>query len=152
LYTIGVPPAGKEVETQNNLKVSAEYQDLDEEPINLDVIPQGWDFVVVVKVANLSQRRINNLALTHMIPAGCQIANPSYSADAPKQGYFDFQDVRDDRIYTYFGLEAGAEKVFRVVLNASYNGRYYLPGIAVESMYDASYHANTKGQWVEIVK
>ncbi len=28
----------------------------------------------------------------------------------------------------------------------------YQPGLAVEAMYDAALHANTKGQWVEIVQ
>lgn len=152
VYKFGIPPAKSEEEVQSNLKITVDYRDLKDEIITPDEITQGKDFVVSVKVANLSQRRVNNLVLTHIVPAGCQISNPRLFVEAPLRGYYDYQDVRDDRIFTYFGLDAGAEKTFRVVLNASYGGRYYLPGIAVESMYNASVHANTKGRWVDIVK
>jgi uncharacterized protein YfaS (alpha-2-macroglobulin family) len=55
-------------------------------------------------------------------------------------------------VYTYFALNGGAKKVFTVVLNASYSGKFYLPGIALESMYDSAVHANSTGQWLEIVR
>jgi hypothetical protein len=64
----------------------------------------------------------------------------------------DYQDIRDDRVYTYFNLKRGEEKTFKVQLNASFLGRYYLPGIHVEAMYDASKNARSKGKWVEVVK
>ena len=81
---------------------------------------------------------------------GCQIANPRLFTDEPANGYYDYQDVRDDRILTYFSLGAGAKKTFTAVLNASYGGRFYQPGIGLESMYDPAFHANTTGRWVEI--
>lgn len=152
IYTIGVPPAGAETQEESNLRLSVDFQDLEEASLSPDEITQGKDFVVVVKVTNLTKRRLSNLVLTHMIPSGCQISNPKLFAETPPRGYYDFQDVRDDRVYTYFNLDGEAEKTFRVVLNASYGGRFYMPGVAVESMYDAAYHSNTKGQWVEFVK
>jgi uncharacterized protein YfaS (alpha-2-macroglobulin family) len=39
-----------------------------------------------------------------------------------------------------------------MLLNATYLGNYYFPGIQSEAMYDSNYLARTKGQWVEIVK
>jgi len=105
---------------------------------------------VEIQVTNLSRQTLNNLALTHIVPAGCQIANPRLFSDEPGGGYFDYQDVRDDRILTYFSLKAGAKKTFTAMLNASYGGRFYQPGISVEAMYDAAFHANTTGQWMEI--
>jgi len=152
VYLAGIPPAGSETEAESNLKLKVEFQDLEGEAITPQDITQGRDFVMAVKVTNTVKRRLSNLVLSHLIPAGCQVSNPRLFTETPPRGYYDFQDVRDDRVYTYFGLESQAEKTFRVVLNASYSGRFYLPGLAVESMYDASYHANTKGQWIEIVK
>jgi hypothetical protein len=40
---------------------------------------------------------------------------------------------------------------FRTRLNAAYLGRYYLPGLSAEAMYDASQQARLEGQWVEVV-
>lgn len=62
-----------------------------------------------------------------------------------------YQDIRDDRVYTYFNLMRGERKTFVVQLNAAYAGRYYLPGYYCEAMYDNSVSAMKKGQWIEIV-
>ena len=109
-----------------------------------------------ISVTNLSKTSLSNLALTHLVPTGCQIANPRLFSDGqgngPASGHYDYQDVRDERIYTYFSLAGGAKKTFVVLLNASYSGRFYQPGISVESMYDPAFHANSSGRWVEIAR
>jgi uncharacterized protein YfaS (alpha-2-macroglobulin family) len=64
----------------------------------------------------------------------------------------EYQDVRDDRVYTYFDLAFGASQTVEVLAHASYVGRFYLPQVTVEPMYDASLNARTKGQWVEVVE
>ena len=120
--------------------------------IAIDKMAQGLDLVAEVRVKNLTPSRLQNLVLTHLVASGFQIKNPRFSGEAGAAAAVDYQDIRDDRVFTYFGLDAGQEKVFLVVLNASYRGRYYQPGVAVEAMYDAGLHANTKGQWVEIVQ
>ena len=122
------------------------------EPLAVERLIQGSDFRVKISISNLTQNNLSNLALTHMVPAGCQIANPRLLEGEPERGYYDYQDIRDDRIYTYLALNGGAKKVFTVVLNASYSGKFYLPGIAVESMYDSAVHANNTGKWLEIVR
>jgi hypothetical protein len=152
VYKTGVPAAGNEKVHESNLRLEIAYQDLQGKPLAVERIVQGSDFQLKISITNLSRSSLNNVALTHMVPAGCQIANPRLFTAEPARGYFDYQDVRDDRIFTYFGLNAGAEKTFTVVLNASYSGRFYLPGIIVESMYDQAFHANSAGKWVEIVR
>ena len=42
-------------------------------------------------------------------------------------------------------------QVYRVRLNAAYQGRYYLPAVVCEAMYDNSISARRPGQWVEVV-
>jgi hypothetical protein len=64
----------------------------------------------------------------------------------------NYQDFRDDRIYSYYELNSGRKKTFRVILNASYTGKFYLPGVKTEAMYDNSIYANKVGMWVEVVK
>jgi uncharacterized protein YfaS (alpha-2-macroglobulin family) len=153
VYKFGIPPAGGEKAAESNVHLQIEYQDMAGGPLAIERLAQGSDFRVKITVSNLSQNNLNNLALTHMVPAGCQIANPRLSPEGePARGYYDYQDVRDDRVYTYFTLKGGAKKVFTVVLNASYSGKFYLPGIALESMYDSAVHANSTGQWLEIVR
>lgn len=152
VYKSGIPPAGSEKAAEGNISLQVEYQDMKGEQLAVERLTQGSDFRVKISISNLTQNNLSNLALTHMVPAGCQIANPRLLEGEPARGYYDYQDIRDDRIYTYLALNGGAKKVFTVVLNASYSGKFYLPGIAVESMYDSAVHANNKGKWLEIVR
>ena len=64
----------------------------------------------------------------------------------------EYQDFRDDRVYTFFDLKMGKEKTFKILLNASYLGKYYLPALSVEAMYDKSIQARKRGKWVTVVK
>jgi uncharacterized protein YfaS (alpha-2-macroglobulin family) len=152
VYRRGLPPAGVETESSEGLSIDVRYRDMKMNAFGIDKVSQGLDLVAEVRIKNLTSKRLKNLVLTHLTAAGFQIKNPRFSGEAGAAADIDYQDVRDDRVFTYLQLEAGQEKVFLVVLNASYRGRYHQPGIAVEAMYDAAIHANTKGQWIEIVK
>ncbi|RPJ01521.1 MAG: hypothetical protein EHM31_05585, partial [Candidatus Aminicenantes bacterium] len=152
VYRRGVPAAGVETPSSEGLSIDVRMRDMKMNGIAIDKITQGLDLVAEVRVKNLTPNRLQNLVLTHLVASGFQIKNPRLTGDVGTAPVVDYQDIRDDRVYTYFGLDAGQEKTFLVVLNASYRGRYYQPGIAVEAMYDAGLHANTKGQWVEIVQ
>ena len=46
-----------------------------------------------------------------------------------KSDYPTYQDIRDDRVYTYFNIAPNKTSVFRIVLNAADGGLYYLPTI-----------------------
>ena len=152
VYRRGVPPAGIETESSESLSIDVRYRDMKMNAFGIDKITQGLDLVAEVRVKNLTSKRLKNLVLTHLTASGFQIKNPRFGGEAGAAADVDYQDIRDDRVFTYFRLEAGQEKVFLVVLNASYRGRYYQPGVAAEAMYDAAVHANTKGQWIEIIK
>jgi uncharacterized protein YfaS (alpha-2-macroglobulin family) len=152
VYRRGVPAAGVETPSSEGLSIDVRMRDMKMNGIAIDKMTQGLDLVAEVRVKNLTPSRLRNLVLTHLVASGFQIKNPRFAGEAGTAAVADYQDIRDDRIFTYFGLEAGQEKLFLVILNASYRGRYYQPGLAVEAMYDAGLHANTKGQWVEIVQ
>jgi len=63
-----------------------------------------------------------------------------------------YRDIRDDRVYTFFDLKPNETKVFRINLNASYLGKFYLPAVTAGAMYDGSINATVVGKWVEVVK
>ena len=153
IYRRGVPAAGVESPSSEGLSIDLRYRDMVRNPLEIGRVPQGQDVVAEVRIKNLTPNRLKNLVLTHLTAAGFQIKNPRFGGGAETApAEVDYQDIRDDHVYSYFGLGPGEERVFLVVLNASYRGRYYQPGVAVEAMYDAALHANTKGQWVEIVQ
>jgi alpha-2-macroglobulin len=43
-------------------------------------------------------------------------------------------------------------QVFRIALNASFAGKYYMPGIYTDAMYNKSIHAQTAGKWITVIK
>jgi uncharacterized protein YfaS (alpha-2-macroglobulin family) len=89
--------------------------------------------------------------LTHVLPSGWEIHDAAYSREGVELGTLDHQEVRDDRIHSYFGLEGGERKRFAVLANAAYRGRYYLPSVGVSAMYDDSIQARVPGRWIEVV-
>jgi len=93
-----------------------------------------------------------NLALTQVFPSGWEILNDRLNEipGASNVQNFTYQDIRDDRVYTYFDLRPNERKTFRVALNSTYAGRFYLPTVGVQAMYDNTINARVPGQWVEV--
>ena len=158
----------------SGLSLDVGYTDEAGNPIEVDRISQGTDLVAHVEVRNTSPLRIDNIALTQILPAGWEIHNdrldnasaagereptvrprgawgiPDGSRDAT-QAHVDYTDIRDDRVLQYFGLRPGESIRFATRLNAAYLGRYYLPSVSVEAMYDATRNARSRGRWTEVV-
>ena len=148
----GVPSPGDEVSTASGISLSIEYFDENGKPTTPDRIRAGEDFRVLVDVSNRSRTRsLQNLALSHLVPSGWEIQNTRLSGGLSESPY-TYRDIRDDRVDTYFDLKAGESKRFTLLANAAYRGRFYLPAVTCEAMYDPSIHATVKGQWVIIDK
>ena len=109
--------------------------------------------MVSVKVSNKSTHPIEHLALTVPVASGFEIRNTDSveGAKHSNDGY-DYQDIRDDRIYTYFKLAVGESKTLEFRINATYQGRYYQPAVSINDMYDESRAARNTGHWVEITR
>ncbi len=91
--------------------------------------------------------------MTEIFPSGWEIVNTRFTDyGGGTLSKAEFTDIRDDRVNFYFYLGRKKSKTFTVSLNASYLGKYYLPGIQAEAMYDNDYFIRTKGTWIEVVK
>lgn len=151
----GIPVRGVEEEKQNNLVIQVAYATQKGEYIDVTKLEQGTEFVATVSVKNPGLRgHYMNLALTQIFPAGWEINNLRINNDeaSMKTDRGDYQDIRDDRVYTYFDLSAGQTRTFKVLLTAGYAGTFYLPAVSCEAMYDNSIYARTKGFEVSVVK
>lgn len=154
VVSTGQPAVAQEQAAASNLYVEVKYFDMAGNTMNPARLNQGTDFYAEVSIWNPGTRgRYDELALTQIFPSGWEIINQRLdvsavvlNADAP-----DYQDVRDDRVMSYFDLVQNQTRKFRVKLNATYLGRYYLPSVSCEAMYDNSIFARTTGQWVEVV-
>jgi alpha-2-macroglobulin len=157
IVTSGKLPLGKEIIEQRGLKVSITYKDSQGNTIDITKLKQGQDFAANITVVNQKNEPINDVALTQIFPSGWEIVNTRFTDFGnATTNQADYTDIRDDRVNFYFNLskssKTGSTKTFNVLLNASYLGKYYLPGTQVEAMYDNDYFVRTKGQWIEVNK
>ncbi len=155
LISEGIPARGDEQEESSNLGISVSYLDMNGLEIDPARLEQGASFMVSVTISNSGARgAYKNLALAQIFPSGWEINNLRLDETTERAGgdVPTYQDIRDDRVYTYFDLGVGQQKTFRTLLTASYTGTYYMPAVSCEAMYDRSVYARRKGQVVEVVK
>jgi uncharacterized protein YfaS (alpha-2-macroglobulin family) len=155
LIAEGVPARGDEQEESSNLGISVSYLDMSGRILDPSRLEQGTEFMASVTISNTGVRgAYKNLALAQIFPSGWEINNLRLDEAIARAGGDTptYQDIRDDRVYTYFDLGGGQRKTFRVLLTASYTGTYYLPAVSCEAMYDRSIYARRKGQVVDVVK
>jgi len=149
----GVLPVGQELTEERGLATGIVFKDRAGQVINPSSLSQGTEFVAEVTVNNTKGEFVDNVALTQIIPSGWEIVNTRFTDFGSfAENNVDYTDIRDDRTNFYFSLKAHETKTFRILLNASYLGSYYLPGVQCEAMYDNSFLARTKGQWVQVVR
>jgi len=148
----GVPDTGKETDTQNNMEIAVQYTNLKGKPIDLTYLSQGDDIIAEISVTNTGKSgKYEGVALTHLIPSGWEILHTN-NAKMNMEKNYDYQDIRDDRIYTYFSIQQNKTKTFKMLLNAGYLGKYYIPMIHAEAMYDPTINARIRGMWGTIGK
>lgn len=154
VITTGTPSRGDETEESRNLTLSVEYMDLQGRPLDVTRLEQGTQFVASVTITNLRRSALKNLALAQVFPSGWEITNLRLDEVESRAGGNrpDYQDIRDDRVYTHFNLNTGERKTFRVLLTAAYAGTYYLPAVSCEAMYDRSVYARRKGYVIDVIK
>ncbi|WP_020395892.1 alpha-2-macroglobulin family protein [Thiolinea disciformis] len=73
------------------------------------------------------------------------------SKPAQKAG-LSYQDVRDDRVLSYFDLKKDATQSVTIKVNAAFLGEFYFPAISAEAMYEPSKRARSMGMPLSIVK
>ena len=154
LVVEGIPVSGKETAAANNLAISVRYVDMDGNAIDPTVLEQGTDFIAQVQVSNPGTRGyLREMTLNQIFPSGWEIHNTRMQnfSSSFSPGSFDYQDIRDDRVYTYYRLGKGSSKTFRIQLNATYQGKFYLPTVESEAMYDNTINARQPGKWVEVI-
>jgi len=151
----GQPAVGDQTAAANHLKINVTYKDLKGVKLNPASIEQGTDFIAEVQVINPGTKLnyYQDMALSQVFPSGWEILNTRMSG---VKNYTDssrptYQDIRDDRVYSYFNINHNAAQTYRIQLNAAYAGRYYLPSTTCEAMYDNTINAREPGTWVEVV-
>jgi uncharacterized protein YfaS (alpha-2-macroglobulin family) len=148
----GIPLLSDATYEEKGLGMKIDYLTMDLNRFDNSNITQGTDFMMVVKVSNNTYSRVENIALTQMVPSGWEIRNMRLfeSITGIKESEYDYRDIRDDRVYTYFSLNTGETKTFILILNAAYKGEFFQPSVWAEAMYTENCYARIPGAKVKV--
>ncbi|MBI1184626.1 hypothetical protein GC194_10160 [bacterium] len=155
LTTTGQPLENDSINTSSDLNMYVRYTDMTGGEIKPDEIVQGSSFMAIVEVSNPGVRGYySEMALTQMFPSGWEIVNTRFEGTENltyKSSPYTYRDYRDDRVLTYFNIAERERLTYIVLLNASYAGKFYLPSVSCNAMYDNTISATVAGQWVKVV-
>ena len=149
----GIPLDQQVADESSDIRMELRYFNMEGDPLDPSQLEQGSDFVAEVSLSHPGVRvNYKELALTQMFPSGWEIRNLRLDnvESSRMKSQPDYQDIRDDRVYSYFGLDKGETKTFVVMLNAAYLGEFFLPAVYCEAMYDNGIHATRAGKWVKV--
>ncbi|MDO6759003.1 MG2 domain-containing protein [Tamlana sp. 2_MG-2023] len=152
LINEGILPIGSEKTIEKNMTVNMAFTDKSGQYVDVSNLSQGTNFVAHIVLGNHTGSKVNDVALKALFPSGWEIVNSRFNTGSSLNSSITHEDIRDDRVNFYFDMAPGQEKSFKVLLNASYLGSYYLPGIQAEAMYDQDYFVRNQGRWVKVTE
>lgn len=146
IYSNGIPDIGQEKIQANGLRLDVTYNDLSGNILNPCDLKVGTDFTTTIKATNIGTIDYTNVALNYVVPSGWEIQNKRINSTANDypQG-LTYQDIRDDRVLSYFNLRRSSSVTVKIGQTATYRGVFYLPSITAEAMYDGTVNAATVG-------
>jgi uncharacterized protein YfaS (alpha-2-macroglobulin family) len=138
----GLPAEGSEPALSEGLALTAQYRDVNGRIVDPLALKPGEDMEVRVTVRNTYGSPVEEIALVVPVPASWEIINTRLAAAASagrrSEPPFRYQDIRDDRVMTYFNLNRGEEITISFRVNKTYEGNYFRPAIHAYAMYDES--------------
>jgi uncharacterized protein YfaS (alpha-2-macroglobulin family) len=140
----GLPEEGSEPSLSEGLGLAVVYRDSRGNTIDPKNLKPGEDMEVRVTVRNSYGQSVEEIALIIPVPASWEIINTRLTG-AALPSTFRYQDIRDDRVMTYFNLNRNEDKTVSFMVNKTYDGSYFRPAIHAYAMYDESIRALIPG-------
>ncbi|MBI9101085.1 MAG: alpha-2-macroglobulin [Spirochaetales bacterium] len=152
IIATGQPTPGRERAQAEGLSLSVTYRHTDGSLADLSNLIHGEDLEIVVTIENKTRESLEEVAISHLLPAGWEIHNDRLATGSGRNSNsdIDYQDIRDDRVYTYLDLPYRAKKEIKIMVNNSYKGRFYMPLITASPMYEPDYQSVVPGRWIFI--
>ena len=148
-----LPKPSEEKNINSQMDISIAYSDLSGNPLNPNNLPSGTSFKAVIKVKQLAKVNSDHAAVNFRLPGGWELDNTRLANDTENPfPNTEFTDFRDDRMSIFLGLRAGEVRVFEIGLKATYAGKYFMPGIQAEDMYQTTIRTAKAGGYVVVTK
>ncbi len=133
---------------KNPLRIYREYVDETGESVQMDKLRQND--LIFSRVRIRATQKIQNLIINDRIPSCFEIVNtrldrlPKSKSLKNKNFHPEYQDIRDDRLLTFLGINQPQRKrpdsneiIFHTPVRVSLTGICKLPPIQTEAMYDS---------------
>jgi len=152
----GIPLRDTVTTESKNIDLKVEWLDEDGMIINPENIEQGTAFWGHFTVKKKGYRKIEEMALVQILPAGWEIENirllggklPEWMKNYALNTE-DYLDIRDDRVIWFFDFYTPKAE-FVVKINAVTVGEFFLPPSLAEAMYNHNYRATVAGKKVKV--
>ncbi len=141
----GINSKGNFEEKDNFLRVRRSFYTRFGQPVTGTTFKQNELIVVRVAISSLNGSRIENVAITDMLPAGFEIENPRLN-DLPDMDWIkdkhtpNYYDFRDDRVNLYTDI-GNDTKYFYFLVRAVSRGTFRMGPIGADAMYNGEYHS-----------
>ncbi len=140
LRTRGVPADAAFRPVAAGLEVGRRVLSRDGAVVSLGDVRQG-DLVVLETRVRSVAGPVWNVAVVQLLPSGLEVENPRLETTetlpwVTAAGHARHLDLRDDRILIFTDLPANTWKTFYALARAVSPGRFRLPPVQVEAMYD----------------
>jgi alpha-2-macroglobulin len=147
--TEGVSADGSFIEEDSYLKVRKKFYDRNGRLITSNNFKQNDLVVVMLSIQCSNNKRVENVAMTDILPAGLEIENPRISEVPGTEWVKDAQrpdhsDIRDDRI-TFFLTATNTENRYFYVVRAVSKGTFQMGPVGADAMYNGEYHSYSGG-------
>jgi hypothetical protein len=144
-----------EPERSDNIIIRREFLDAAGDPLDPAELAQG-ELIVVKLVVNTHGRRLDQLVIEDLLPAGWEIENPNLVVSQQfawlkqKNERDRHREARDDRMLIFTGAIQG-EEYFHYAVRATTPGTYVLPPVVVSGMYEPEIRGVGAGGQVSVV-
>jgi uncharacterized protein YfaS (alpha-2-macroglobulin family) len=142
----GISKDGSYLQEDKYIKVRRYFFDRNGNSITNNRFEQNDLVLVELIVSGLTDKRVENVAITDIIPACFEIENPRLT-DLPPGMRFphvrntpEYIDMRDDRINMFSTVRRGSRYYYYLVRVVS-SGTYHIGPVSADAMYNGEYHS-----------
>jgi uncharacterized protein YfaS (alpha-2-macroglobulin family) len=141
----GIPVDGIVQNKDHHLQVRRVFYNRYQQRITDGKFSQNDLIVVKLSIKSSSGKKVDNVAVTDILPAGFEIENARIGEMPDLQWVntemiYDHMDIRDDRIH-FFTTASSSEKHFYYLVRAVTPGTYQLGPVSADAMYNGEFHS-----------
>jgi uncharacterized protein YfaS (alpha-2-macroglobulin family) len=155
LTSRGVPKDEVFQPAKAGLEIERQFLTRDNAAVNLSDVKQGDLVVIKTRVRSVSGP-IQNVVIVNLLPSGLEVENPRLSTTEQLPWVSDanlqpsYMDLRDDRILLFTNLPADSWQTFYTLVRAVAPGKFHLPPVQAEAMYNGAIRATGERGEMEV--